>query len=103
LSLCRDSQFGRAARTVTTRNATACTNDALRLHLPDGRVRSFSVREVAAIQSFPSTYSFDGVSRQRALAALGNAFPRWWWLTCHRPLTSCGGEWWERGTRSGCA
>jgi hypothetical protein len=75
LSLCRDSHFGRASRTVTTRNATAATNDALRLRLPDGTVRSFSVREVAAIQSFPSTYSFDGVSRQRALVALGNAFP----------------------------
>jgi uncharacterized protein (DUF2345 family) len=30
---------------------------------------------VAAIQSCASSYSFDGVSRQRALAALGNAFP----------------------------
>jgi hypothetical protein len=75
LSLCRDSHFGRTSRTVTTRNGSAATNDALRLRLPDGLVRSFSVQEVAAIQSFPSTYSFEGVSRQRALTALGNAFP----------------------------
>ena len=44
------------------------------LRYPDGRVRYFSVRESARLQTFPDTYEFQGVWGE-AMRQIGNAVP----------------------------
>ena len=44
------------------------------VRLDNGRVRYFSVRESARIQSFPDDYEFVGV-RSEAMRQIGNAVP----------------------------
>jgi hypothetical protein len=106
LSACRDAQFGLASRTFTTRNATASTNDALRLRLPDGSVRSFSIPEIAALQSFPTSYSFAECLSCAHLPLWRTPFLLWWgriclprWIICASELLWCERPW-RPGSRS---
>ena len=65
---------GRTARTVT---ATCTKVSRESIVVPDGRGghRLLSVRESAAVQSFPLSYQFAGASRSDRIKMAGNAIP----------------------------
>ena len=63
------------ARTVTGGNLRKSGKDALRLTRDDGMQRALTVEEGAALQSFPSNFSFEGVAHSSGCLMVGNAHP----------------------------
>lgn len=64
----------RLARTVTA-TCTKVSRESIVVPCGSGRYRLLSVRESAAIQSFPLSYQFAGASRSDRIKLAGNAIP----------------------------
>jgi len=70
----RDLHLDKPARTLTCRNLSGSTGDMQRIKLPNGRKRTLTIREAAALQTFPIWYDFKG-SDNSVFNQIGNAVP----------------------------
>lgn len=70
----RDLHLDSPSRTITCRNLSGSTGDMMRVKLKSGIRRTLSVKEAAALQSFPSWFRFSGTQAE-AYKQIGNAVP----------------------------